>query len=61
MYEQFVVVVKNGRPFTDQRRKFGVLLMDEFYTASQAKETGLVDDIGYLEDAINLAKKKGRA
>jgi protease-4 len=28
------------------------------YTGGQAKEAGLVDEIGYLEDAIELAKKK---
>ncbi|MEK9139935.1 MAG: S49 family peptidase, partial [Nitrospirota bacterium] len=28
------------------------------YTGEQAKEAGLVDEIGYLEDAVELAKKK---
>jgi protease-4 len=28
------------------------------YSGDQAKASGLVDDIGYLDDAIDLAKKK---
>jgi protease-4 len=28
------------------------------YTAQQAKENGLVDELGYVEDAVKLAKEK---
>ncbi|MGB0910410.1 MAG: signal peptide peptidase SppA [Nitrospirales bacterium] len=57
MYEQFVEVVKTGRPSLseDQIRR---LADGRIYTAKQAKDAGLVDNIGYLEDAIDLAKMK---
>ena len=57
MYNQFVAVVDQGRPnLTEQdiRR----LADGRIYSAVQAKEAGLVDEIGYLEDAITLAKKE---
>ena len=57
MYDRFVEVVKTGRPSLseDEIRR---LADGRIYTASQARDAGLVDDIGYLEDAIDLAKKK---
>jgi protease-4 len=56
-YERFLLVVKDGRPnlTTEQIRK---LADGRIYAADQAKALGLVDDIGYLDDAIALAKKE---
>jgi len=50
-------VVQDGRPQLpmDQIKK---LADGRIYTGDQAKASGLVDDIGYLEDAVELAKKK---
>jgi len=56
-YQRFLSVVQEGRPNLqmDQIKK---LADGRIYTGDQAKAAGLVDDIGYLEDAVELAKKK---
>jgi protease-4 len=56
-YQRFLSVVQEGRPNLqmDQIKK---LADGRIYTGEQAKASGLVDDIGYLEDAVELAKKK---
>ncbi len=56
-YKRFLVVVKEGRPklSTEQIRK---LADGRIYSGDQAKEAGLVDDLGYLDDAIEIAKKR---
>jgi protease-4 len=56
-YQRFLTVVQDGRPQLqmDQIKK---LADGRIYTGDQAKAAGLVDEIGYLEDAIELAKKK---
>ncbi len=56
-YQRFLSVVQEGRPRLqmDQIKK---LADGRIYTGDQAKAAGLVDEIGYLEDAIELAKKK---
>ena len=55
-YETFVQVVDNGRPnlATDQVR---ALATGEIFTSNQAQNNGLVDQEGYLEDAIDKAKQ----
>lgn len=57
MYDQFVSVVAAGRKnlTIDQVRKAAD---GRVYTAQQALDLGLVDQIGYLDDAIELAKKE---
>lgn len=57
-YQRFLVVVQEGRPnlSAEQIKK---LADGRIYSGEQAKAAGLVDDIGYLEEAIDLAKKKG--
>ncbi|WP_447971607.1 signal peptide peptidase SppA [Nitrospira sp. M1] len=55
MYEQFLTVVKAGRPDLNDM-EVRRLADGRIYTAIQAKEAGLIDSIGYLEDAIDLAK-----
>jgi protease-4 len=56
-YLRFLSVVQEGRPHLqmDQIKK---LADGRIYTGDQAKAAGLVDEIGYLEDAIELAKKR---
>lgn len=56
-YQRFLSIVQEGRPQLqmDQIKK---LADGRIYTGEQAKAAGLVDDIGYLEDAVDLAKKK---
>ena len=59
MYGQFLSVVGKGRPklTADQVR---AAADGRIYTAGQAKELGLIDDIGYLSDAIAAAKKAAK-
>ena len=56
-YHRFLAVVQEGRPqlSADQIRK---LADGRIYSGEKAKTAGLVDEIGYLDDAIELAKKK---
>jgi protease-4 len=55
-YERFLSVVQEGRPnlSAEQIRK---LADGRIYSGEQAKALGLVDGIGYLDDAVELAKK----
>lgn len=55
-YQRFLTVVQEGRPqlSADQIKK---LADGRIYSGDQAKAAGLVDDIGYLEEAIDRAKK----
>ncbi len=56
-YQRFLSVVQEGRPHL-QMEQIRKLADGRIYTGDQAKAAGLVDDIGYLEDAVELAKKK---
>ena len=55
MYARFVRVIDTGRPGLkpDEIRR---LADGRIYTATQAKANGLVDEVGYLKDAIAAAK-----
>jgi protease IV len=53
IYEQFVTVVANGRKMDE--KKVRTLADGRIYTGRQAKELGLVDDLGNLYDAIDIA------
>ena len=57
MYEKFLsVITENRRELTYEKLK---LLADgRIYTAQQALENKLIDQIGYLDDAITLAKEE---
>lgn len=57
LYERFLAVIKEGRRnlTADEIRK---LADGRIYSATQAKAMGLVDSIGYLDDAVELAKKE---
>lgn len=53
-YERFVKVVSEGRGIDIAKAK--KLADGRIYDGSQARQNGLVDEIGYLEDAINDMK-----
>jgi len=59
MYRQFLSIVGKGRPAltADQIR---AAADGRIYTADQAKELGLIDEIGYLDEAIGVAKKAAK-
>ena len=59
LYERFVeVIVKERKGLSaDAVRK---LADGRIYTAAEAKRLGLVDEVGYLDDAIALAKKEAK-
>ena len=56
-YQRFLAVVQEGRPnlSADQIKK---LADGRIYSGDQAKAAGLIDEIGYLDDAIETAKRK---
>jgi protease-4 len=56
-YQRFLAVVQEGRPHLSMDR-LKQLADGRVYAGEQAKAVGLVDEIGYLDDAIELAKKK---
>ncbi len=56
MHQQFVDVVVKGREM--DKESVEKLANGTIYTAAQAKENGLIDKIGYFEDAIGLAKEE---
>ena len=55
MYERFLTVVKEGRPKLDVQT-IRNLADGRVYMAQEALEKGLVDQIGYIEDAFESAK-----
>lgn len=54
MFERFKQIVREGRPKLDAAAVDKVAT-GQIYTAEQAREAGLVDRIGFLEDAITRA------
>ncbi len=58
-YQRFLTIVQEGRPLL-QMEQIKKLADGRIYTGDQAKAVGLVDELGYLEDAIELAKKKAK-
>ena len=53
---RFVKVVAKARPKL-AADKLATLADGRVYTAEQAVENGLIDAVGYVDDAINLAKE----
>ncbi|WP_138416630.1 signal peptide peptidase SppA [Aquibacillus sediminis] len=55
MYADFVQVIVDGRDMSEERvRELGD---GRVYTGSQAKEVGLVDELGSLQDTIDIMKE----
>ncbi len=69
MYSRFVDLVVAGRqghgPFTGEesatRATITALADGRIYTGTQALENGLVDKVGYLEDALQSARERSGA
>jgi protease-4 len=57
MYERFLSVITENRKGLPQE-KLKPLADGRIYTAQQALEYGLIDRIGYLDEAIELAKNE---
>ena len=55
-YRDFVNVVAQGRKMS--LKKVRQVADGRIFTASQARDLGLVDQIGYLDDALELARVK---
>ena len=57
-FTRFKDVIMSGRPrFRDDPFALEELATGQIYTANQAKENGLVDQIGFIEDAVKRAIK----
>ena len=55
-YQQFLRVIQKGRPnLTAETIRH--LADGRIYSAGQAKEQGLIDEVGYLDDAIEVAQR----
>jgi protease-4 len=55
-FEQFKEAIKSGRPkFRQDPAALDRLATGQIFTAKQAQESGLVDQIGFIEDAIDKA------
>ncbi|NQU22235.1 MAG: S49 family peptidase, partial [Candidatus Nealsonbacteria bacterium] len=55
-FTQFKDVIKSGRPrFDKDPFALDELATGQIYTANQAKENGLIDKIGFIEEAIERA------
>ncbi len=64
-FQRFKEVIRQGRPkFRHNPEVLDKLATGQIFTSQQAKQNGLVDEIGFLEDAveraIELAGLKGR-
>lgn len=55
MYARFVGLIVKSRKMTED--KVRAAADGRIYTAEQAKDLGLVDEIGYMEDAVAAARK----
>jgi protease-4 len=56
LYRSFVDAVASGRPGLS-RDQVTKLADGRIYTAEQAKAAGLIDDIGYLDDAVSSLRQ----
>ena len=56
-YERFLEVIQKGRP-TLTAEEIRRIADGRIYSAVQAKQLGLVDEIGYIDDAVELAKQR---
>lgn len=55
-FERFKEIVKSGRPqYRDHPEQLDKLATGEIFSAEKAKQNGLVDEIGFIEDAIDRA------
>jgi len=55
MYGRFVALIVKSRKLTEEKVKSAA--DGRIYTAEQAKDLGLVSEIGYMDDAVTAARK----
>jgi len=69
-FARFIKTVNDNRKMKEQpvsdlteyeKEEYGGAYSGRVFSGEQAKELGLVDEIGLLEDAIDLAKQLGHA
>jgi protease-4 len=60
-YARFIHVVRTHRPVGNDSATFETLTDGRVFSGARAKELGLIDDTGLLEDAIAQARKMGDA
>ncbi len=59
-FTRFKDIVKDGRPhFKKDSDALDQLATGEIFTANQAKKSGLIDEIGFIEDAIDRVIELG--
>ena len=59
-FDRFKEVVKSGRPkFRDAPAELDALATGEVFAATKAKRLGLVDELGFVEDAVARAIELG--
>ncbi|MBI2413343.1 MAG: signal peptide peptidase SppA [Deltaproteobacteria bacterium] len=58
LYERFLDVVMDGRKGSFTRDELKTIADGRVFTARQALDLKLIDEIGYLDDAIEAAKSK---
>lgn len=56
-FTQFIEVIDQGRPNLDAEQ-VRALATGQIYTAKDARENGLVDELGYEDDALEALKKR---
>jgi protease-4 len=57
-FARFKSIIKEGRPhFKKNEADLDVLATGEIFSANQAKKTGLIDEIGFMEDAIDRVRE----
>jgi protease-4 len=55
-FEEFKKIVKEGRPnLANDEAAMNEITTGQIFTARQAKRLGLVDELGYIEDAVTRA------
>ena len=57
LFDRFIQVIRERRPAVDEER-LRTLRDGRIVTAAQALELGMVDELGYLEDAVARAKEQ---
>jgi protease IV len=57
MHARFENVVRSGRPKLDAQQ-VTALADGRVFTAEQARKAGLIDEVGYLDDALEAAKQR---
>jgi protease IV len=60
IYEKFLGIVSESRQIPEDKLRNGIA-DGRIFSGAKAKEAGLVDDTGYIEDAYDRARELGKA